>query len=179
LRINRELIIILVLLAVAVLDLKPRMAEYAELRDELNRLKKQYARELLLQSKHDEIEKEMEAALQVNADNIKRLYPGNMPPETALNQLQDLLKHTLQSSGLEVVNFKWGEPYKREKKNYYVLPISFMAIGDPDQIEDFFKRLLFSEKTLNCPLMNIMKGAKGKLSLDATVISYQLPPEVK
>ncbi len=178
-RIPKVLIISIFFLAVAIWDLNPRMAQYAELRDELSRLKKQYARELLFQGRHEEIEKELEAALQVDADNRKKLYPGNMPPETALNQLQDLLKHTLQSSGLEVVNSKWGSPYKKDKRNFYVLPVSFKAEGDPPQIEDFFKRILFLEKALNCPVMNITKGAKGKLSLDATVTGYQLPPEEK
>jgi Tfp pilus assembly protein PilO len=179
LRIPKELIVCIVLLAIAILDLNPRKAEYADLRDELSRLKKQYARELLFQGRHEEIEKELDAALQVHADNEKRLYPGNMPSETALNHLQDLIKQTLQSSGLEIVNFKWGEPYKKEKRDFYILPVSFMATGDPAQIEDFFKRILFSEKALNCPLLNIMKGTKGRLTLDATAIGYQLPPEVK
>jgi Tfp pilus assembly protein PilO len=102
-----------------------------------------------------------------------------MPAETALNQLQDLLKHTLQSSGLEIVNSKWGAPYKKDKRNFYILPVSFRAEGNPPQIEDFFKRILFSEKALNCPIMTIMKGNKGKLLLDATVTGYQLPSEVK
>jgi len=180
LRIPKELIISIILLAAAVWDLNPRMAEYADLRDELSRLKKQYARELLFQSRHEEIEKELEAALQVHEDNKSKLYPANMSPETALNQLQDLLKHTLQSSGLEIVNFKWGEPYKKDKKNFYILPVSFRAVGDPPQIEDFFKRILFSEKALNCPVLNITKGTRGsKLTLDATATGYQLPAEVK
>jgi len=179
LRIPKELIISIVFLAVAIWDLNPRMAEYADLRDELSRLKKQYARELLFQGRHEEIEKELEAALQVDADNKKIFYPGTMPPETALNQLQDLLKNTLQSSGLEIVNSKWGAPFKKDKRNFYILPVSFRAEGNPPQIEDFFKRVLFSEKALNCPVMSITKGGKGKLTLDATVTGYQLPAEVK
>ena len=178
-RIPRALIISIILLAAAIWDLNPRMAEYADLRDELSRLKKQYAGDLLFQGRHEEIEKELEAAFQVDADNKKSFYPGNMPAETALNQLQDLLKHTLQSSGLEIVNSKWGAPYKKDKRNFYILPVSFRAEGNPPQIEDFFKRILFSEKALNCPIMTIMKGNKGKLLLDATVTGYQLPSEVK
>ena len=179
-RIPKELIVYIILLVVAVWDLKPRTAEYADLHDQLFVLKKQYARELLLQRKHEEIEKELGDALQVNADNQTKFYPGNMSPETGLNQLQDLLRRTLQSCGLEIVNFKWGEPYKKDKRDFYILPVSFMAMGTPPQLEDFFKRILFSEKTLNCPILNIMKaGTKGKLTLDATVVGYQLPPEVK
>lgn len=178
-RIPKELIVSIILLVVALWDVQPRMEEYAAKRGELLLLKKQLSKELLFRQKQAEIEKDLEKAVQIHQENMNRFYPGNIPPETAMNQLQEMLKQTLKGCGLEMLNSKWGEPYKKEKRNFLMLPISFMALGEPPQIEEFLTRVLSNEKILNCPILNISKSSKDKLTLDLTITGYQLPSEVK
>lgn len=178
-RIPKELLIAAVLLAVSIWDVQPRMAEYATMQDKLLVLKRQLAKEQLFATQHDQIEAELQAAIQAHQDNSKRMFPADIAVQVAMNQLQEMLKQELQSLGLEVLSFRWGEPFRKEKANYLTLPVSFTASGNPGQAARFFKEVNRLDKMLTCRLVNITKGKKESLTLDVTITGFQFLSEGK
>lgn len=175
---DRSLIIILLLLLVAVFDLKPRLQEYAAGMDRLQAMKKQLARERKLAEQQQAILKQIQEIEAIDAANNKMLYPLPLPDGAIQNELQGLISSILQKQNLTIQNISWGEPFAHESGDYLKLPITFSAAGNPRGIMQSLQELKKTDRYLHVPRLSLQKFSRRKqLVYKATVYAYKLKSE--
>ncbi len=177
--IDKGVVLIVILSLLYVLDVMPRLEEYDTTRTQLLMLRKQLAQERLFGLQRDEIGNKMAIAVSVHQSNLKRLYPSDMTLDLIMNQLQDVVRQAIQKNGMEMVNLRWGEPFKRDKNPYSIFPLSIVATGTPPNALSFLEEIYSNDKFVSPKLITITRNTKDKISLDMIVNAYPIPGEVQ
>lgn len=169
--IDRKLVLILILLICYVFWVRPLKQNAQPEFSEIKTIQKSIAKKKFIAKHQNEIKKSYKRNQRIIHQNEALLFSEDTSLTNDRSKLQQVLKGMLISSGLTVVRINWGEVVK--KKGYDALPLSFIARGTPDQLENLFIRIQKSRKLLRFYQITISKYRKKRLLIEAIIMGYK------
>ncbi len=175
--IDRWVLAILLLLAGQVFYGRGLREESRELLGENQALGLKLSREQAAAGRREVLARRLEAATALSQANRHLLYPAEDNPGVALEKLQTLAKRDAVAAGLEFINSTWGEPVPDEAGvGYRRLPLALIVAGNPQQMEDFLRRLATAEVFVGVDLLALSCDQK-RLMMRLNLEGYQALPK--
>ncbi len=168
---DKKLLTVLLLLAFYIFVVNPLNSKLQMKTFELKHLEKAIAKEKFIEKKSKEIEKLYPEALKRIEKNKKLFFNGGVSVSSSMSLLQKIIKNVARSSGLQVVSMNWG--VAQDKKEYIVLPISFVVRGTPNRVFSFVKNVLSLDKLIRFSMYSTTKF-NNIIALRAVVIGFKI-----
>ncbi len=168
---DKKLLTILLLLAFYIFVVNPLNSKLQMKTFELRHLEKAIAKEKFIEKKSKEIEKLYPEALKRIEKNKKLFFKGGVSVSSSMSLLQKIIKNVARNSGLQVVSMNWG--VAQDRKEYIVLPISFVVRGSPNRVFYFVKNILSLDKLIRFSAYSTSKF-NNIIALRAVVVGFKI-----
>jgi|GEM_PF-5337336 len=168
---DKKLLIILLLTVLYIFLIHPFASQSEFKRIELKNIQKSIAEEKFIAKKANKIKTAYVSDQSVIKKNRSLFFPKNTPTSNDMSKLQQIIKQIAEKNGVQIVSINWGIVTK--KADYYQLPISFRIRCYPNQMKQFIKELLSSDKLIRFKSFSISKFRK-QILISAVVTGFKL-----
>ncbi len=169
--IDKRLLIIILLLAIYSIVINPLNSQSEFKKMELKNISKSIAKEKFIAKKTEEIKKAYAANQLIVKENKALFFPADTPTSTDMSKFQQIIKRIAEKNGMQIINVNWGAVVK--KTGYYILPISFQIRCYPNQLEQFIKEILSSNRLVRFKTFSVSKYRK-QLIINAVVVGFKI-----